>query len=58
MIYFKPQNCIECLCCMSIEECRMLINTIRCGSPIFEKEDRCQDCTKCVDMCGTALFKE
>lgn len=57
MISFKPENCIECLSCMTIEECRPLINAIRYGEPIFKEYD-CKDCTKCIDICKRALYKK
>ena len=58
MIKFKPENCIQCLCCMTIEECRPLINAIRYGEPKFNiDENKCKNCTKCIDICGKALYK-
>lgn len=57
MISFNPENCINCLSCMTIKECRILIDAIRHGGPRFG-EERCIDCTKCVDICGSALSKK
>lgn len=56
MINFNPKNCIGCLSCMTIKECRMYLDSIRHGGPIFKKPD-CTNCTKCIDFCGRALSK-
>lgn len=56
MIHFNPNNCLGCLSCMTIEDCRPLIDAIRHGGPRFG-EEKCVDCTKCIDICGRALFK-
>lgn len=48
-IKFKPENCIGCLSCMTIDECRSLIDAIRRGGPRFKE---CKNnCTKCIDIC-------
>ena len=57
MISFNPNACIECLACMTIDECTVLIDMIRHGGPRFG-EEKCGDCSKCVDICGRALSKE
>ena len=53
-INFNPQQCISCLNCMTIEECRLLIDMIRTGGPKF-REEKCDisKCTKCIDICST-----
>ena len=53
MISFNPKNCINCLSCMSINECRILIDAIRHGGPRFG-EEKCNknNCTKCIDICS------
>lgn len=56
MINFNPSNCLNCLCCMTIKECRPFINAIRHGEPIFKEKD-CKECTKCIDICRGALSK-
>ena len=57
MIKFNPQECINCLSCMTINECRILIDAIRHGGPRFGEEN-CKECTKCIDICDKALSKE
>ena len=57
MIKFNPNNCLNCLSCMTIQECRMYIDAIRYGRPIFN-EPNCENCTKCIDICGKALSKQ
>ena len=57
MISFNPKNCINCLSCMTIDECRILIEAIRKGGPRFG-EEKCTECTKCIDICGSALYKQ
>ena len=46
-INFNPQQCIGCLNCMTIEECRLLIDMIRTGGPKLG-EEKCDNskCTK------------
>ena len=56
MLKFNPNNCINCLSCMTIDECRLLIDAIRYGGPRFN-EKKCENCTKCIDLCGRALSK-
>lgn len=51
-IKFNRNQCIGCLCCMTIDECRLLIDMIRTGGPKFgEKKCDASNCTKCIDMC-------
>ena len=52
-INFNPKQCINCLNCMTIKECRLLIDMIRIGGPKFG-EEKCDssNCTKCIDICG------
>lgn len=57
MVSFNPKECIECLNCMTIKECRILIDAIRHGGPRFGEEN-CINCTKCIDLCGRALSKK
>ena len=57
MIKFNPNNCIGCLCCMSIEKCRDYIDAKRYGRPFFKEEPNCEDCTECIDACNKALSK-
>lgn len=57
-VNFEPKNCLGCLCCMTIEDCRIKIDVIRHGGPCFEDDEQCKDCTRCVDICpGYALTK-
>lgn len=57
-INFEPSECLGCLCCMTIEDCRIKIDAIRHGGPCFENDEQCKDCTRCVDICpGHALTK-
>lgn len=53
-VKFNPKQCIKCLNCMTIDECRLLIDMLRVGGPKFG-EERCDtnDCTKCIDICST-----
>lgn len=53
-IKFNPKQCIGCLNCMTIKECRLLIDMIRVGGPKFG-EEKCDasSCTKCIDICST-----
>ena len=51
MITFNPNNCLNCLSCMAIEECRDYIDAKRTGRPYFKEEPNCNNCTKCTDMC-------
>lgn len=53
IINFNPKNCINCLSCMRIEKCRILIDMIRRGGQRFG-EDECMKnkCTKCIDSCS------
>lgn len=52
MIKFNPKNCINCLSCMTIDECRDYIDAKRYGRPYFKEKPECQKCTKCIDICG------
>lgn len=53
-VKFSPKQCINCLSCMTIDECRLLIDMLRVGGPKFG-EERCDasNCTKCIDICAT-----
>lgn len=55
-----PKNCIGCLSCMTITECRLLIDAVRRGGPRFDDEYcATSNCTKCIDICpGNALQKK
>ena len=57
----NAKNCIGCLACMTITDCRLLIDSVRRGGPRFDYDEKCgkSDCMKCVDMCpGNALIKK
>lgn len=57
-VNFEPSECLGCLCCMTIEDCRIKLDAIRHGGPCFEDDEQCKDCTRCVDICpGHALTK-
>ena len=57
-VNFEPSECLGCLCCMTIENCRIKLDAIRHGGPCFEDDEQCKDCTRCVDICpGHALTK-
>lgn len=57
-IRFNPQQCLNCLNCMTIKECRLLIDMIRIGGPRFGEKKCTDECTKCIDICSThALTK-
>lgn len=62
---YKPQYCLGCRCCMTVEgeenvNCRILIDMIKRGGPKFYHEECAKSgCTECIDICGGhALYKK
>lgn len=53
---FDAKQCINCLACMTIDECRLYIDAIRHGGPRL-KEKNCDECSKCIDICNKALYE-
>lgn len=56
MIRFNPNNCLNCLACMT-SKCSKYIYSKRYGVPFFKEKPNCKDCTECIDICGKALSK-
>ena len=51
MITFNPNNCLNCLSCMTTK-CEDYIDAKRYGRPFFKEEPNCTNCTECIDACG------